>query len=57
MKTPMEKWILFYDANSKDVGLEEVCFESLAIGFFLGLGCTIDQAKDLWQECIRVGKY
>lgn len=57
MKTPMEQWIAFYDANGDDVALEDADFESLAIGFFLGVGCTIDQAKDLWQECIRIGKF
>jgi hypothetical protein len=46
-----------YDKYTYDNILVEVEFRSLAIGFFIAKGLTPLQGSDMYQECIRRGKF
>jgi len=56
-KVLLQKWIEFYDFNAKEPILSEMYFESMAIGFFYALGSTPSEAFELYQECIKIGKF
>jgi len=50
----LDKWTEFYDNVSE---FEDLCYESMAFGFFCALGADPDLARDLYQECIKIGKF
>ncbi len=44
----------FYEPWSRNQWLEEADFESVALGFFICLGTTPEEAWELYQKCIKL---
>jgi hypothetical protein len=47
----------FYDKENDSEIINELDIESLAIGFFIAIGCSLEVAVDMYQYCIEKGKY
>ena len=47
----------FYDVYGKREELEEEDFQSIAVGFFIAKGLTLDDAYKMYSFCISKGKY
>lgn len=56
-KEKIKKWVDWYKAESKHEILEDQDFRSLAIGFFVALGSSVDDANSLYEKCIKLGFY
>ena len=46
-----------YDCAANVDPDEELCWRSLAIGFFMARGLSIEEAKDRYEECVRLRCY
>ena len=47
----------FYDKFSQDVILEEMHFQSIAIGFFVAKGLDIEESLSMYNYCVKNGKF
>ena len=45
----------FYNKYSDDERLDNEDFKSLAIGFFISRGCTLEEAYEMYEYCIQEG--
>lgn len=53
-----KQWeIEFYDKFDLENELYDADFESIAFGFFIAKGCTLGEARKMYQHCIIQGKF
>lgn len=57
MNEKIQKWIDFHKDKADHELLEDADFRSLATGFFIALGSTIEEADSLYNECIHLGYF
>jgi hypothetical protein len=47
----------FYDVYKEREELDDEDFKSIAVGFFIAKGLTLDEAYKMYSFCISKGKY
>lgn len=47
----------FYDKYADEESVANLDFESIAIGFFVAKGLTLDESLKMYQRCIQLGKF
>lgn len=58
-KKLLKEWVVFYDSLVKndECLIENLHFESIAVGFFGAHGLTLEESKAMYNLCINIGKF
>lgn len=47
----------FYDKYAASDDCQDLYFESIAVGFFVAKGTTVEEAIDMYHYCVKQGNF